>query len=390
MKKKLHIAVLAGLIAASGVLAGCSTTETSQKNIEPQQTNQTETQKEKNKEVSVSTIYKEAVDELAKAKEGQTVDYQKVIDLYTKELQPLVQKRDAEFNESADQQIMAALEAGKNNSMDGVVVKQIFDKLMQKNFFFTIRHEFTEVAENWDNKDKVKEEMKEAKEFYAILKSTVEKRDAAYQTQLVAKIDAGFAEMDKAIEAGDQLGFQLGKQVVDKTLMKTFYLATGALPNGYASKIAAQEDEKEAKAEQAEGWAFYQALNGYLVKNAKEEAEFIQSQFDLATDVKALDPNDINNAFVRGFATVALKEYEESQENWGKDKAVITALEGALFIDMIDTDLQRILGEEAYNTLNEQAQKHLEATKAQKQEEAKNILTEIEKSLNKAIEKASK
>ncbi|GBF11478.1 hypothetical protein [Tepidibacillus sp. HK-1] len=390
MKKKLHIAVLAGLIAASGVLAGCSSTETSQKNIEPQQTNQTETQKEENKEVSVSTIYKEAVDELAKANEGQTVDYQKVIDLYTKELQPLVQKRDAEFNESADQQIMAALEAGKNNSMDGVVVKQIFDKLMQKNFFFTIRHEFTEVAENWDNKDKVKEEMKEAKEFYAILKSTVEKRDAAYQTQLVAKIDAGFAEMDKAIEAGDQLGFQLGKQVVDKTLMKTFYLATGALPNGYASKIAAQEDEKEAKAEQAEGWAFYQALNGYLVKNAKEEAEFIQSQFDLATDVKALDPNDINNAFVRGFATVALKEYEESQENWGKDKAVITALEGALFIDMIDTDLQRILGEEAYNTLNEQAQKHLEATKALNQEEAKNILTEIEKSLNTAIEKASK
>ncbi|KXG44723.1 hypothetical protein [Tepidibacillus decaturensis] len=390
MKKKLHIAVLTGIIAASGVLAGCSTTETSQKNIEPQQTNQTETQKEENKEVSVSTIYKEAVDELAKAKEGQTVDYQKVIDLYTKELQPLVQKRDAEFNESADQQIMAALEAGKNNSMDGVVVKQIFDKLMQKNFFFTIRHEFTEVAENWDNKDKVKEEMKEAKEFYAILKSTVEKRDAAYQTQLVAKIDAGFAEMDKAIEAGDQLGFQLGKQVVDKTLMKTFYLATGALPNGYASKIAAQEDEKEAKAEQAEGWAFYQALNGYLVKNAKEEAEFIQSQFDLATDVKAIDPNAINNAFVKGFAMVALKEYEESQENWGKDKAVITALEGALFIDMIDTDLQRILGEEAYNTLNEQAQKHLEATKAQKQEEAKNILTEIEKSLNTAIEKASK
>ena len=54
----------------------------------------------------------------------------------------------------------------------------------------------------------------------------------------------------------------------------------------------------------------------------------------------------INQAYVRAFAATAKGEYGESFDNWGKDKAVITALEGALFINVIETDLPKALGGE--------------------------------------------
>jgi hypothetical protein len=389
--------LVTALAAFAVIMGGCAKNEEStEKTEEKEQVTAEHKEEEKAEnaeeaeEVNYGEAFKEAVTELEKAKAGQEVDFDKVIQIYETKLQPLVQKRDEEFQDTIDQHITTALTAGKDGSMDKVVVKQIFDKLMQKVFYNTIKHEFTEIEENWGNKETVKEEIEEAKEFYAILQSTVEKRDAAYGTTLVDTIAGGFSEIENAVEKDDQLAFALGKQVVDKTLMKTFYFATGALPNGYATKAAeaAKEDEKEAKVEQAEGWAFYQSIYPYMKKHAAEEADYILSQFDLQTDVKTLDPAAINKAFVRGLAKVALHEYEESEENWGQDKSVITALEGALFIDMIGNDIKTLLGEEAYNSLNEQAQKYLDAAKAKNKEEGEKLLAQLETSLNSVIEKA--
>jgi hypothetical protein len=386
--------LVTALAAFAVIMGGCAKNEESTEKTEEKEqvtAEHKEAEKAENaEEVNYGEAFKEAVTELEKAKAGQEVDFDKVIQIYETKLQPLVQKRDEEFQDTIDQHITTALTAGKDGSMDKVVVKQIFDKLMQKVFYNTIKHEFTEIEENWGNKETVKEEIEEAKEFYAILQSTVEKRDAAYGTTLVDTIAGGFSEIENAVEKDDQLAFALGKQVVDKTLMKTFYFATGALPNGYATKAAeaAKEDEKEAKVEQAEGWAFYQSIYPYMKKHAAEEADYILSQFDLQTDVKTLDPAAINKAFVRGLAKVALHEYEESEENWGQDKSVITALEGALFIDMIGNDIKTLLGEEAYNSLNEQAQKYLDAAKAKNKEEGEKLLAQLETSLNSVIEKA--
>lgn len=274
--------------------------------------------------------------------------------------------------------------------MDKVVVKQIFDKLMQKVFYTTVKHEFTEVAENWGNVEEVKAEIEEAKEFYSIIESTVQKRDDAYGTNMVDAISGGFTEIEKAVDANDLLGFQLGKQVVDKTLMKTFYYATGAIPNGYATKAstAAKENAEEAKVEQAEGWAFFQSLYSYLNSHAAEETAFIQQQFDLQSDVAALDPAAVNKAFVRGFAKIALSEYGESKETWGEDKSVITALEGALFIDIIGEDIKVLLGEEAYTTLTDNASKYIEASKTKDQATGDSLMKELEATLQTVIDKA--
>ncbi|MGM0876841.1 MAG: hypothetical protein ACQEWV_19315 [Bacillota bacterium] len=392
----LKVKIMGAFVVSALALSACGNTESTSSESEPKkqdentEVKQEETKSSEEEKVDYAAVFTEAVDELAKAKEGQEVDYDKVIELYTTNLQELVQKRDEENGETIDQHITTALQAGKDGTMDKVVVKQMVDKLMQKIFFTTMRHEFNEATENWDNKELVKEEVEEAKVFYAILQSTVEKRDAAYGTTMVDAIAGGFSEIDAAIESDDQLAFQLGKQVIDKTLMKTFYFATGAVPNGYATKVAnaAKENKEEAVIEQSEGWAFYQALYPYIVKHSEEEGEYIQSQFDLQTDVSTLDPSGINKAFIRGFSNVALHEYEESVETWGEDKSVITALEGALFIDIIGEDIKTLLGEEQYSALKDKAQAYLEAAKAQEKTEADALMADLQSTLNTIIEKA--
>lgn len=382
---------MALVLALSLLLAGCGQ---SANTTAPAEQPKGETQQGAAKttpqgETAVADAFKMALGELDKAKEGQPVDFERVATIYKENLQALVQKRDAEFQENLDQQLTAALEAGKNGQMDPLVVRQVFDKLMQKVFFFTLKHEFQEALEKWGDKAYGKDGVAEAKAYYALLKGTVEKRDAAYGTQMAAVIDGAFADLEKAVDSGDKLAFELAKQVVDKTLMKTFYLATGALEHGYAGKAAkdAKEDSQKAKVEQAEGWAFYQSLYPYLARYAKEEADFIQRQFDLSSDVTKLDPQAINKAFIRGYAKVALHEYEESAENWGQDKGVITALEGALFIDLLEGDLKRLLGEKAYGSLRDTAQQYLEAAKAKDEVNGKALREELVKTLHDVVQK---
>ena len=395
MRKRDLTKIFAAFLLTGSVLAGCGTDDknSDEKTSASDESKQVEKEDETEEaNVDFSASFEEAKAELSKAKEDQDVDFDKVTSIYQDDLQELVQKRDQEFEDTVDEHISTALEAGKDGSLDQVVVAQLFDKLMQKVFYTTMKHEFTEVAENWGNTEEVNEEIEEAKEFYEILEPTVEKRDQAYGTKMIDAINGGFSEMEKAVEEDDELGFQLGKQVVDKTLMKTFYLAAGALPNGYAMKASeeAKEDADAAKAEQAEGWAFYQSLASYLSGNAPEEAEMINNQFDLQTDVTSIDPEAVNHAFVRGFSKIALHEYEESEEYWGEDKSAITALEGALFIDLISSDIKSLMGEESYESLSTNAQSYLEAVKSQDKEKAEGFRKDIEKMLNDVMAKANK
>jgi len=383
--------VLASMAALSIVLGACGKAEETANKPKVENKKEAEKQDEsKEKEINYADVFKEATTELEKAKEGKEVDYDKVTELYKSNLQELVKNRDEEFKDTIDEKITAALAAGKDGSLDKVVVKQLFDKLMQKVFYTSIKHDFTEVSEKWGKTDEVKAEVEEAKKYYAILKTTVEKRDAAYGTNLVSVIDGGFSEIEKAIENNDQLGFNLGKQVVDKSLMKTFYLATGALPNGYATKASneSKNDAALAKVEQSEGWAFFQSLYSYLNGHAPEEAAFIEKQFNLETDVTTLDPTAVNKAFIRGFAKIAIDEYGESKETLGEDKAVITGLEGALFIDIIGEDIKSLMGEDAYKTLTEQAQKYVETAKAKDKAAGEGQLNELISTLNTIVEKA--
>ncbi|WP_284037409.1 hypothetical protein [Neobacillus sp. 114] len=388
----LKLKLITSLAALSLILGACGKAEETENKPKVENTEKPAEKKEAaEKEVAnYADSYKEAIAELDKAKEGQDVDFAKVTELYNANLQELVKQRDSEFQDTLDEKITAALAAGKDGSMDKVVVRQIFDKLMQKVFYTSIKHDFTEMVEYWGKTEEVNKELEEAKEFYAIIKSTVEKRDAAYGTKMASAIEGGFSEIDNGIKNNDQLAVNLGKQVIDKTLMKTFYLATGALPNGYATKAAAdaQKDAALAKVEQAEGWAFLQSIYTYLNKHAADETAFIEKQFNLETDAKTIDPAAVNKAFVRGFAKIAIDEYKESKESIGEDKGVITGLEGALFIDVIGEDIKTLIGEAEYKSLTDKATEYVETAKAKDKAAGEGQVDELIAALYSIVDKA--
>ncbi|KIL37451.1 hypothetical protein SD71_02070 [Cohnella kolymensis] len=393
-------AALTLIISASFVLSACgneelapaqSGSETSQPSAtasapaSPSNSEDAADKEEGGTEAFVSAV-KELVDGMKAGAEAGNVDWAKSQELYNSKIKPSVEARDAEAESQVNQQLEAAAAAGKDGSLEPMVVAQIHDKLLQKVAFLTLRHEFKEANDKFTDKEFVNNELKEARTVYeGILKGMVEKRDTAYHTQLLGVIDSGFAEMEQAAGKGDNLAYNLGKQLVDKSLMKAFYLASGA-EKGYGYKIekAVKEGSKDAKVEQAEGWAFFQSLKNYLEEHDKEAADFIESQFDLANDVKNVKGEPINQAYVRAFAATAKGEYKETFENWGKDKAAITALEGALFISVIESDLPKALGgEAAAKALIDNAQKLLDQVKAGKKAEAEGTYKAVEADLNK-------
>lgn len=378
------------VLASSLVLTACGAKDTQKQADQPKQEAPKQNEQKEASPQELVQSYKDIVSELGKGKDGGKVDYDKVEKLYNDQLKKLVQARDSEYKEQLDQQISSIIKAGKDGSLKSDVVKQVVDKLGQKVFFLSLRHDFKEIDELFSDKAKAKGELEEAKTYYnGVLKPSVEKRDTAYKTQLGSAIDGSLKDIETSIDAGKKLDFSLAKQVADKSLMKNFYLAVGGA-QGYAYKIEkAVKEGKDSKAEQAEGWAFYQSLYGYLVKPAKEEADFIQNKFDLKTPANEIKGDEINKAFVRAFAKVAKDEYKGTFENFGKDKGPVTALEGALFISVIEADAKQILGEEASKTLLDKANQLLQAAKANDRAKADALYKEIEPSLDK-LAKAGK
>lgn len=376
--------IMSLLLTGCGNQAAVKPADTAQTQPAQQATTQAAT-KEEAKKASVADIVG-ATKELVDGLKAEKVDFDKAIKLYDEKLKAHVQAMDEANKAQVNEQLTAALTAGKEGSLDAKVVAQLNDKLLQKVVFLSIRTELKAANENFDKKDVAKEEVAEAKEFYAgILKGMIEKRDKAYETQLISTIDAGFTEMEGAIEKGDNLAYNLGKQVVDKSIMKAFYLASGA-EKGYGYKVekAVKEGKLEdAKIGQSEGWAFFQSLQSYLAGHDKEDADYINSQFDLSNDAKNIVGDKINQAYVRAFAMTAADEYKESFENFGKDKAVITALEGALFIDVIKTDLAKALGgADKADALQKDAQTLLDAVKAQDKAKAEETFKKVKASLD--------
>lgn len=366
-----------------------NTTETKQESGNEQSTtNNTEnSSNEATGTAGFTEAAKALVDGMKKGAEAGKIDWAQSHKLYTDNVKSVVKSMDDESESQTDEQLEAALKAGEEGSFSAGVVAQLYDKLLQKTAFLMMRHDFKEANGKFSDQTVAAQELAEAREVYdGILKGMVEKRDKAYGTLLLEAIDGGFDQMKQSVEKGDNLAYNLGKQVVDKTLMKAFYLAAGA-EKGYGYKIEQAVKENsldEAKVEQAEGWAFFQSLKKYLEEYDKESADFIESQFDLSGDIKKVQGEKINQAFVRAFAATAQGEYGETFENWGKDKAAITAMEGALFLDAIRLDLPKALGgEEQGNQLLEQAQKLLDAVKSGDKANAESTFKNVEASIEK-------
>ncbi|OEF96910.1 hypothetical protein BHF71_04060 [Vulcanibacillus modesticaldus] len=369
MKFKLSILVLSILIII-GIVLTVGITENSSDNESTEQGEQVVEQpavdkdKVENKVEKEVLAYQEIKAELNNAKEGNAVNWEMVSNKYGAELQASIQ----EINDELNTVILAAIEAGKTGQMDANIARQIIDKTTQSYFYQKQKalHKLVVQAMEQGSTDEAVSTFGEIKYLAKnIFIPTATKRDGYYQIDMVSQIENGLNLQEKALSEGNVDDYSVYKQITDKTIYRSYYLAA----NSYAEKIekAAKEgeDKEELQAEQAEGWGFLQAIKGSLAGGDEEAAKNLDRIFDLSvTDPTTINANEVNDLFtkailakIKGYYAKAPKALEEGNITKAKE----TAMEGNVFLKAIEIDLTNKLGSEKASEVFTSAEKWFEA-----------------------------
>ncbi|MCM3572122.1 hypothetical protein M3172_02900 [Mesobacillus subterraneus] len=391
MNKKKHLkAVFASFLMASTVLAACGGDETAEK---PEENKQAETDKEKedtkteeNKEVKVedtdaakqAAAYADMMSELVKAKEGQEVNWDTVQQQYEAGLQKDVAELTPEF----DQAIQAALTAGKSGEMEPIIAVQLTDKTTQS-YFYQNQKALQKEAVTALTEDKKEDanlafvQIKHLAEKVFI--PTAEKRDNYYElsgdSSLVENINSGLSAQEEALNSGNAEDFQVYLQVTDKSIYRSYYLAA----KSYAEKMEAGAKEgkeaKELSIMQAEAWGFYQAIKGSLGGGDEAAAAELDKLFTLnTTDPSTIKAAETNALFAKAVAGKIKSYYEKAPKLAAEDNAVeakVGAMEGNMFLKMLQGQMTEKLGEEKTQAVFADAEAWYNAIAENKPEDAK-------------------
>lgn len=294
-------------------------------------------------DVSAQAARVAAFKEIVAMVKAKTVDYDAVLAAYKQKLQATVKARDAENKIDVDLAIVAALTAGKSGQLPQGVVAQMVDKLLQRVFFLTIKHEFVEAKEHVkSNPQEALHEIDEAIAYFEALRGTVQKRDQAFGTSIEADIDTALSEAQKAVQAGDEESLYFLQPLVTHNLIRTFYLAL----TGYAKKV---EDGAAAgndvAADMAEGWSFYQSIKGNVGRRTPDLADFVEARLNpVQGDARLVKAAEIRAALSAGLAGYVIHEVEATFKEWEKVTRLHTAAEGAVIAQAVEAHLGEVLG----------------------------------------------
>lgn len=365
MDKKHLKVIFASFLMASTVLAACGGDETAEK---PEENKQAETDKETEdtkteepKEVNVEDTdaakqagaYADMMSELVKAKENQEVNWGTVQETYEAGLQ----KDIAELTPEFDQAIQAAISAGENGEMEPIIAVQLIDKTTQSYFYQNQKALQKEAATalSEDKKDEANLAFVQIKHLAEkVFIPTAEKRDNYYElsgdSSLVENINSGLSAQEEALNSGNAEDFQVYLQVTDKSIYRSYYLAA----KSYAEKMEAGakegKDSKELSIMQAEAWGFYQAIKGSLGGGDEAAAAQLDQLFTLnTTDPATVKAAETNALFAKAIAGKIKGYYEKAPTLAAEGNAVeakVGAMEGNMFLKMLQGQMIEKLGEE--------------------------------------------
>lgn len=383
MKKSLLL--FASITLAGSMLVACGSEESA---TEPKEEVKSETssqgQEEKTETVEFVLAdtatakevadYKAMMDELNKMKEDKEVDWSLVETTYQNVLKAVAG--------DLDTFIASGINAGKNGELDQNVARQLIDKGTQSYFYSKQKALHGDVVTALEAGDQAAAEgaFEELKHVITeVILPTAEKRDGYYELtgedSLVENIQNGLALQEEALASGNVDDFSVYKQITDKSIYRSYYLAS----NSYAEKIAAavsegKTDETELKIMQAEGLGFLQAIKGSLSGGNEEAANKLQELFDFSqTDAVLINPEEVSNLFTQAFIGKITSYHEKaavSLEEGKVTEARVQAMEGNVFLKDIELALNEKLGEEKTTELLDSAQKWYEAITAENAEEA--------------------
>lgn len=360
MKKSLKVA---SLFMTAGLLAACGNSEettTAPKKEKTEQTSETKT----NAGIAATTlkdeltIFSSIKAELDKAKENQAIDWKMVQTSYDSKLKGGVTTAAPEI----DEVISSALAGVESKELDENIARQLVDKGIQS-YFYKLQKSTQATAEEAVKAGKTDEATAALNDIQDMSETvfipTAEKRDASYgfknEDSIAQAINSGLTAQEEAITAKNIADFNVAKQLTDKSIYRSFYLA--AL--GYAQKIEdgvkAGTDEKELQMEQAEGYGFLLAIEESLAGGDEEAVATLKERYDFSktkpADVKF---KEIESLFAKALMEKIDGYHEETQEALEKkdiDTARVEAMEANMFVIAMKPTLENRLGKETAQTV---------------------------------------
>ena len=394
MKKSAML--FTSITLAATVLAACGNDSENAKNTENNSSKQEQTNSDdKSSEMSIESAattkqveaYQTITDELNKMKEDQEVDWEFVETTYTSDLKSAVNEIDNEF----DTFISTGIQAGKSGELDKNVARQIIDKGTQS-YFYQKQKSLQQAVIDAKDANKEDEAMLHFEEIQLLAEKvfvpTAEKRDSYYEldgdSSIVENINNGLSAQEQALSEGNMEDFAVTKQVTDKSIYRSYYLAS----NSYAEKIeeAVKTGETdELQVMQTEALGFYQAIKGSLSGGDEEAAEKLSDLFDISNDPELIKANEVNELFAKAF-TGKIKGYHEKVAELAKEDKLSegkeAAMEANVFLKAIEMPLMEAIGEEETGGVYEDAQSWFDAVASENADEAQKlsdrILTELE------------
>lgn len=361
MKKRLKVA---SLFITAGLLAACG--NSNEETITAPKKEKTEQTAETNTNAGIAattlkdelTIFSSIKAELDKAKEGQTIDWKMVTTSYDSKLKGGVTTAAPEI----DEVISSALAGVESKDLDENVARQLVDKGIQS-YFYKLQKSTQATAEEAvvaGKTDEATAALNDIKEMSkTVFIPTAEKRDASYgfknEDSIAQAINSGLTAQEEAITAKKAADFNVAKQLTDKSIYRSFYLA--AL--GYAQKIEDGvkdgTDEKELQMEQAEGYGFLLAIEESLAGGDEAAVAKLKELYDFSKT----KPADVQFKEVESLFAKALTEkidgyHEEAQEALEKkevDTARVEAMEANMFVIAMKPTLENRLGKEKAQTI---------------------------------------
>ncbi|MDQ6423244.1 copper amine oxidase N-terminal domain-containing protein [Paenibacillus sp. LHD-117] len=227
-------------------------------------------------------------------------DLNAVQTFYINQFQADVKRIDANIKPNdpmIDENISFVLENAVNGKLSVGQAKQAVDKGLQWYFYFYIRDLISnKVRPALANKDfdaATVEFHKVVQIYEGVTQGTVAKRDATYGLDMVGILKGTIEQLLKDLKEKDADDFNVHRQVLDKTIIKTYSLAAFTYATNIPTKPAADQPTAVT-----EGYFLYLPVYTYLRGGSAEDADYILNAF-ASGDPGRIDKDKIQAAMQR-------------------------------------------------------------------------------------------
>lgn len=220
--------------------------------------------------------------------------------LYVDKFQTEVKRIDATIkpdDPKIDENIVLVLDNAIAGSLNVGQAKQAIDKGLQWYFYFAVRdlinNQVRPALKTGDNAAAQTAFYKAVQIYEGVLQATVVKRDNSYSLHMADILKGTIEQLLSDLESGNANDFNVHRQVLDKTLIKTFALAVHTYAKSIPTKPAADQP-----AAITEAYFFYMTVYTYLRGGSAVDADYIRNAF-ASGDASQVNLEKIQDAMQR-------------------------------------------------------------------------------------------